>query len=180
MTLLAAALILGATATGCASRTPAAAPPAPAVSHPSPTVYFYPLHGQTPEQQARDRYDCYLWARRQAAYDPSLPRNSRLAPVQIVAVPPPGSSVAAGAATGAVIGAAVSHPWDTPEGAAIGALAGAMIGAAADASRQQQAERLEAQENAERARVAARADAAVIDYREAMKGCLAARGYVVK
>lgn len=180
MTLLLTIAVLAATVAGCASGTPAAAPPAPAVSHPSPTVYFYPLHGQSVEQQDRDRYDCYLWARRRAAYDPSLPRESSLAPVQVVPMPPPGAGVAAGAATGAVIGAAVSHPWDTAEGAAIGAVAGAVIGAAADASRQQQAERLEAQENAERARVSARADAAVIDYREAMKVCLEARGYVAQ
>jgi outer membrane lipoprotein SlyB len=180
MTLLLTIAILAATAAGCASQAPAAATPAAPSVRPSPSVYFYPLHGQTADQQDRDRYECYLWARRQTAYDPSLPRDSSLAPVQVVAVPPPGSSVVAGAATGAVIGAAVSHPWDTAEWAAIGAVAGAMIGAAADASRQQQAERVEAQENAERARVAAQADAAVIDYREAMKVCLEARGYVVQ
>jgi hypothetical protein len=39
--------------------------------------------------------------------------------VQVVAVPPPGYGVAAGAATGAIIGAAVSQPWDTAEGAVL-------------------------------------------------------------
>jgi hypothetical protein len=143
-------------------------------------VYFYPLHGQSAQQQDRDRYECYLWSRRQTGYDPSRVRPDGGAPVQVTPVPPPGYGVAAGAATGAVIGAAVSHPWDSAEGAAVGAVAGAVIGAAADAGRQQEAERIEAQENAARAQVTAQADAAVLDYRDAMKSCLTARGYAVQ
>jgi len=173
---------LAAIAAGCASQTQTTAPAAPAtpVVRPSPSVYFYPLHGQSAGRQDRDRYECYLWARKQTGYDPSLPRQDGGPPVQVVAVPPPGYGVVAGAATGAVIGAAVSQPWDTAEGAAIGAVAGAMIGAAADAGRQQQAERIETAENAARVRAAAQSDAAVVAYRDAMKSCLAARGYSVQ
>jgi hypothetical protein len=172
---------LVATLAGCASQSPASVPvtPAPAV-RPSPTVYVYPMHGQSAARQDQDQYECYLWARRQTGFDPSLPRRGGGAPVQVVAVPPPGAGVAAGAATGAVIGAAVSNPWDTAEGAAVGAIAGAMVGVLADAGRQQQAERIESQENAERARVAAQADAAVFEYRAAMTSCLTARGYAVR
>lgn len=160
---------LAAVLAGCASQ-----PPAPAaVARPSPNVYFYPLHGQTASQQDRDRYECYRWAHRQTSYDPSLPRSDGAAAVQVVTGPPPGYAVAAGAATGAVIGAAVSSPWDTAEGAAVGAVAGAMIGAAAEASQQQQAQGVVAQANAQ-------ADVAVAAYRDAMKSCLAARGYSVQ
>lgn len=172
---------LAAILAGCASQTQTSAPatPTPPV-RPSPNVYFYPLHGQSAVLQDRDRYECYRWAHKQTGYDPSQPRSDGGPPVQVVAVPPPGTSVMAGAATGAVIGAAVSHPWDSPEGAAIGAVAGAMIGAAADASRQQAAEHIEAEMNAERTRVAAQSDAAVLAYRDAMKSCLTARGYSVQ
>lgn len=175
-------LALLAAVAGCASETSVSSP-APVASppvRPSSNVYYYPLHGQSADQQDRDRYECYLWARKQTGHDPSQPRRDAGAPVQVVAVPPPGYGIAAGAATGSVIGAAVSQPWDTAEGAAIGAVAGAMIGAAADASRQQEAQRIEARENAERERAAAQADAAVIDYRNAMKSCLTARGYSVQ
>lgn len=166
---------------GCASQSPAPAPASPApAARLSPTVYVYPMHGQSPALQDQDQYECYLWARRQTGFDPSLPRRDGVAPVRVVAVPPPGAGVAAGAATGAVIGAAVSHPWDTAEGAAVGAIAGAMVGVLADASRQQQAELIESRENAERARVAAQADAAVLGYRAAMTSCLTARGYAVR
>ncbi len=166
---------------GCASQSPSSAAAAPApMPAPSPTVYLYPMHGQSAAMQDQDQYECYLWARRQTGFDPSLPRRESVAPVRVMVVPPPGAGVAAGAATGAVIGAAVSQPWDTAEGAAVGAIAGAMVGAIADSSRQQQAERIESRENAERARMAAQADAAVFDYRAAMASCLSARGYAVR
>ena len=164
-------LALTVTLAGCAGQ-PASAPPPPA-PRPSPTVYFYPLHGQSAEQQDRDRYECYRWAHRQTGFDPSDPRQYGATAVQVVAGPPPGYAVAAGAATGAVIGAAVAQPWETAEGAAIGAVAGAMIGAAVDASREQQAQGAVARANAQSA-------AAVLAYRDAMKSCLAARGYAVQ
>lgn len=177
--------LVGALATGCASQPPPTkttvpAPAPPLAVRPTANVYHYPLQGQSADQQDRDRYECYLWARKQTGYDPSLPRGDGAGPVQVVATPPPGYGVAAGAATGAVIGASVAYPWDTPEGAAIGAVAGAVIGAAADASRQKAAERVEAEENARRAQAVAQSDAAVLDYRSAMKTCLEARGYAVR
>jgi hypothetical protein len=176
------AFALTALLAACASEPPASTPAAPAspVARPSSSVYFYPLHGQSSVQQDRDRYECYLWSRKQTGYDPSQPRRDGGPPVQVVAMPPPGYNVAAGAATGAIIGAAVSQPWDTAEGAAIGAVAGAVIGAVSDASRQQEAERIQAEEEAERARATAQTDSVVLDYRNAMKACLAVRGYTVQ
>ena len=169
---------------GCASPGPAAAPvsavattPAP---RPSPNVYFYPTRGQSTDQQDRDRYDCYLWARRQTGYDPSVPRRDGGPPVQVLAMPPPGHDTLTGAAAGAIIGAAVSDPWHSGEGTAIGAVAGAVIGAAADASRQQTAQRIQEHTDAERNRAIAQSDAVVLDYRHAIQACLGARGYTVQ
>ena len=177
-------LALMALVSGCAAEPTASAPvgvPAPnSAPRPSSTVYFYPLRGQSAEQQDRDRYECYLWARRQTGCDPSRLHPDGGPPVRVEPTPPPGYGTAAGAATGAVIGAAVSQPWDTAEGAAIGAVAGAVIGAAMDASRQQEAKRVESEINAERAQANAQADAAVLEYRRAMQSCLEARGYAVK
>ena len=42
---------------------------------PSPHVEFSPAKGQTPAQQERDRYECYLWAVRKTGFDPSRPQN---------------------------------------------------------------------------------------------------------
>jgi hypothetical protein len=124
-------LVFVVTLAGCASQ-PASAPAAPPAPRPSPTVYFYPQRGQSPEQQDRDRYECYRWAHRQTGFDPSDPGRYGTATVQVVAGPPPGYAVAAGADNGAA------------------------------------------------ARANAQSDAAVIAYRDAMKSCLAARGYSVQ
>ena len=43
----------------------AAAPPA------NDTVFVYPRNGQSPEQQATDRYECHRWAAGQTGFDPS-------------------------------------------------------------------------------------------------------------
>jgi hypothetical protein len=177
-----AVLALAVALTGCVAEPTAPYPassPAP-VARPSPNVYYYPLQGQTAEQQDRDRYECYLWARRQTGYDPSLPHPDGGPPVQVLAMPPPGHDTLAGAATGAIIGAAVSDPWHSGEGAAVGAVAGAVLGAASDAGRQQTAQRVQSQQDAERQRADAQADALVLDYRSAMKSCLSARGYTVQ
>lgn len=158
---------------GCAPTPtqPAAAPPPPYVE-----VYFYPAQGQSAAQQDRDRYECYLWARRQTGFDPSTPQ---LAPHQKlrVAPEPPGHDTAAGAVTGAVLGAVVAPPDRTVEGAAVGAVAGAMVGAASDAARQEQAEQL--QQRFDR-QAAARVEQQARNYRRAMAACLEGRGYRVR
>ena len=38
-------------------------------------VQLSPNNGQTPEQQARDRYDCYRLALSQTGYDPLHPKG---------------------------------------------------------------------------------------------------------
>jgi len=183
-TRLASALLplaLTAALAGCATEPPVATtPPAPPAPRPSANVYFYPLQGQSADQQDRDRYECYVWSRKQTGFDPSLPRRDGGPPVRVVAMPPAGHDTVAGAATGALIGAAVSDPWHTGEGAAVGAVAGAAIGAASDASRQQAAQAAQGRQDAERARIEAEVDAQVLGYRNAMKACLSARGYTVE
>jgi hypothetical protein len=49
-------------------------------------VYFYPKKGQSPEQQDRDRYECYNWAKQQTGFDPSfLPSSLRATAVPAMA-----------------------------------------------------------------------------------------------
>jgi hypothetical protein len=161
----------------CATRPPPT-PPAP-VAAPSPEVFFYPLRGQQVGQQDRDRYECYLWARQRSGFDPSRARPDQPL-VKVVPVPPPGYGAAVGAVSGAAIGAAIGQPNDTGQGAAIGAMAGAVLGAASDAQRQQQADELQAQQDAARNAASAQTDAAIGSYRRAMQACLEARGYAVR
>ena len=35
------------------------------------SLYMYPKNGQTPEQQAADRYECHTWAKGQTGFDPT-------------------------------------------------------------------------------------------------------------
>ena len=76
------------------AQAPAAAPT------PTPDVYFYPQQGQSAQQQARDRYECYLWARQKTGYDPSRYRPDSGSNLRVVAVPGPGHDTVAGGFTG--------------------------------------------------------------------------------
>jgi hypothetical protein len=53
-------------------------PPPPGAPEPvvnGDRLYAYPLEDQSPEQQARDRYDCSEWATNQTGVDPSQSGN---------------------------------------------------------------------------------------------------------
>ena len=85
-------------------------------------VFVYPQKGQSPEQQNRDSYDCYNWARAQSGVDPSQPPPSAQ-PGQYA-----GRTVG-GAARGAALGAAVGAiGGNAGKGAAAGAVVGGVHG----------------------------------------------------
>jgi hypothetical protein len=136
-------------------------------------VFFYPTQGQSPEQQDRDRYECYNWAVKQTGFDPSrsLPPQER---VTVVPARAPGETTVGAAIAGAVIGAMVSNPRNAGGGALVGAAAGGLLGAAAESSQQQQVEQIATRRGDQRSRREA------ADYRRAMSACLEGRGYSVK
>jgi len=39
-------------------------------------AYVYPKNGQSEEQTAKDRYECYTWARNQTGFDPAAPATT--------------------------------------------------------------------------------------------------------
>src|SRR5437867_2584749 len=85
-------------------------------------VFVYPQRGHSPDQQNRDSYECYNWAKAQSGVDPGQPP----APAQ------PGQhargtvgGAARGAATGAAVGAIAG---DAGKGAAAGAVVGGVRG----------------------------------------------------
>jgi Glycine zipper 2TM domain len=156
------------------------APPGPATAPVPVQVYFYPIRNQGPAQQDRDRYECYVWARKQTGFDPSAPQLAPHQRLEVAPMPPAGHDTAVGAATGAVLGAVVSPPGRTAEGAAVGAVAGAIAGAASDAARQEQAERLQQRVDQREAQRRASLEQRAHNYRRAMTACLEARGYRVR
>lgn len=170
--------LIGSSLSGCAEPAyhvvPSQAPPPPP---PSYEIIFYPARGQSPAQQDRDRYECYLWARKQTGFDPN---QAQLAPhqrVQVVPATPPGANVVSGAVTGAVVGSLITPPPQQGQGMVFGAIAGAMIGAAKDQAQQQQAAQIQQQYESQQY---ARTDMQARNYKRAMTACLEGRGYTVR
>ena len=147
----------------------------------STEVYFYPLYGQSPAQQDRDRYECYLWAVDQTGFDPSATGVAPHQRVVVEPVQPDGQNTAIGAVAGALVGAAIGSSSDrTGQGAVIGAVAGALLGAASDAAVQQEAAVATRRLDRDAARRSAAVEHKANDYRRAMKACLEGRGYSVQ
>ncbi len=146
------------------------AAPAPAAAPSGPVIY--PAKGQTPEQQQKDKTECYAWATQQTGYDPVAEVQAQ-AQGQAAPAQPQGGAVkgaAKGAAAGAAIGAVAG---DAGKGAAVGATAGGIGGAGkkrkAAAEQQQTAAE---QQAASSQRLAG--------YQKAFGACMEGRGYTVK
>ncbi len=147
----------------------------PVETVPPQRVFFYPQRDQTPEQQDRDRYECYNWAVRETGFDPS---RRRIPPEQRqAAVPSSGAAAIGGAVVGAVLGAAVSSPGNAGGGAIVGGVAGGLLGAAAQESANAEAERYNRAQTRRYDRGYGRE---LSEYRRAMSACLEGRGYSVK
>lgn len=173
-------LALGGAVAACASTPVARTVAAPAPPPPPTQVYYYPLHEQGAAQQDRDRYECYLWAKKQTGFDPSAPQ---LAPHQRLEVVPdaaPGHDTAVGAVTGALLGSMVAGPHDAGGGAITGAVAGAMIGASSDTARAEEARGLQSRLDRQTAERQAAVEREASEYRRAMTACLEGRGYSVR
>jgi len=166
------------------------APPAPA-EPPAPNappenvsatsdIYVYAAHGQSDKQLDRDRYECHNWAVAQSHYNPSDPHLAPHQQIQVVAAPPAGRDTVAGAISGAVAGAIIAGPHDPGEGAMIGAIAGGTMGAVSDHARKQEADNINAHNNAQVQSERARLETQASDYRRAISACLEGRGYTVK
>ena len=86
---------------------------------------IYPSNGQTPEQQAKDKYECSQWAASQSGFNPAMP-----APATSMTAQQPRGQVARGAARGAAVGAVGGAiAGDAGMGAAAGAAMGGTTGA---------------------------------------------------
>lgn len=120
-------------------------------------LFVYPQKGQSSEQQQKDEYECYQWAKSQSGVDPGAPaagpdRGKRAGGAL--------GGAARGAAGGALIGAIAG---DAGKGAAIGAAAGGLAGRRGAMRREQEGQ-------------AARAGS----YDRAFAACMEGRGYTVK
>jgi hypothetical protein len=133
-------------------------------------LYVYPAKGQSAEQQDKDKYECYQWAKRDTGFDPmAAPTTSSPAP----STQQRRGGVARGALGGAAIGAIVGDSSDAGKGAAIGGLLGGMRQRRHNVSaEQEQAD----WENQQANQYAGNRN----NYNRAYSACLEGRGYTVK
>jgi hypothetical protein len=80
---------------------------------------IYPKKAQSAEQQEKDKFECYSWAKNESGFDPMAPPMATAPPPKQQA---PRGGVLRGAARGAAVGEIVDDDWET------GAKAGAAIG----------------------------------------------------
>lgn len=84
-------------------------------------MMVYPKEGQSKEQQEKDNFQCYGWAKGESGFDP-------MAPPTATTPPPQQQARRGGAGRGALRGAAVGGIVDGSDGAKKGAAAGAVVG----------------------------------------------------
>ncbi len=138
-------------------------------------VYIYPQKGQSQEQQEKDKFECYSWAKQQTGFDPMAPPQATSPPPQYEA---PRGGVVRGGARGAAVGAVGGAiAGDAGKGAAIGAASGALIGGMR--RRDQQRQQAQAQANWENQQAAAYQQRRS-EYNRAFGACLEGRGYTVR
>ncbi len=130
-------------------------------------LMIYPKGGQSPEQQEKDKFECYGWAKNESGFDPMAPPTATEAPPKQQA---PKGGVLRGAARGAVVGEIVDDDWET------GAKAGAVIGGMRRADQKRKEAQAQQQWEQEQQQIYAEKRNR---YNRAYSVCLEARDYSV-
>lgn len=137
-------------------------------------VFAYPNQGQSQEQQDRDNFECFNWARQQSGFDPmQVPTASAPPPQDQSTGPGMVGGAALGAGAGAVGGAIGGN---TGRGALIGAAAGGIFGGLRSNNRQKQNQ--QSRQNWERQQ-SAQYQQGRNNYNRAFSACMSGRGYTI-
>jgi len=138
-------------------------------------VFIYPNKDQSKQQEDKDKYKCYNWAKQQTGYDPmAQPKTTAPPPAQEAKQ----GGVVKGAARGALVGVAVGAiAGDAGKGAAIGAAGGGLLGGM---RRRDQQGREEAAQEQWANKQAANYEQNRSKYNRAFCSCMEGRGYTVK
>jgi len=133
-------------------------------------IVVYPANGQSAEQQSKDEYECYVWAKGKTGFDPAQEKS----PAQAQSTESSGQAgrqVLGGALAGAVVGEIVDD--DAGKGAVIGAAGAGVFGGMK--RRQRRNQQTQAQNQSIQAYESRRAE-----YNTYRSACLEGRGYSVK
>ena len=138
-------------------------------------LIIYPNNKQSSEQQEKDKFECYSWAKGQTGFDPMQRATATTAPPQQGAKK---GGVVKGAAGCALVGtAAGAIAGNTGKGAAIGASTGALLGGIRRRNQRKKQKKAEQDwANREVANYEARRN----EYNRAYSACLEGRGYTVR
>ena len=135
-------------------------------------MFVYPNAGQSADQQEKDQYECYQFARQNSGFDP-------MAMPTATSAPPPeetrsaGGTALRGAALGAVVGGIADGSDGAGKGAAIGAASGLLFGGARSRNSRQQQEQWEQQQQQQYL-------AGRDNYNRAFAACMEGRDYTVR
>jgi len=138
-------------------------------------LMIYPAKGQSAEQQEKDKFECYTFAKGQSGFDPmALPTTSTPPPAKEA----PEGGAGRGAVRGALGGAAIGYlAGDTKQGAKIGAAGGGLLGGmrrhdqkAREERNRQQWEQQQVQQYSQNRN----------NYNRAFSACMEGRGYTVR
>jgi hypothetical protein len=133
-------------------------------------LYVYPAKGQNADQQNKDEYECYQWAKGDTGFDPmAVPTTSTPAPTTQQRQ----GGMARGALGGAAIGGIIGGSDDAKKGAAIGGLVGGVRQRRHNVAAEQERAQWEQQEASQYAN-------SRNNYNRAYAACLEGRGYTVK
>ena len=132
---------------------------------------IYPAKDQSAEQQEKDKFECYSWAKNDSGFDPmAMPKTTTPAPT----TEKKKGGVAKGAAVGAIGGKVFgSSSKTTKKSAAAGALVGGARQSSSNKKAEQERQQWEQQESANYANNRN-------NYNRAYAACLEGRGYSVK
>jgi hypothetical protein len=134
-------------------------------------LMIYPKNAQSAEQQEKDKFECYSWAKNESGFDPMAPPMATAPPPKQAA---PKGGVLRGAARGAAVGVIID---DSSKGARTGAAAGAAIGGMRRADQKRGEAKAQQQWEQEQQRIyAEKRDR----YNRAYSVCLEAHDYIVK
>lgn len=126
---------------------------------------IYPAKGQSPEQQEKDKFECYGWAKNSSGFDP-MSSSATATPQAQTKSGGAAKGAVAGAAAGAIFGNKSKH---TRRSAAAGATIGGVSQASSNTKSQDQAQQKADSVAAQRNK-----------YDKAHAACLEGKGYTVK
>jgi hypothetical protein len=149
---------------------------APTAAAQQQELFIYPNKGQSQQQQEKDKFECYTWAKNNTGFDP-------MASPTATSAPPAREAKQGGVAKGAVAGAAVGTTIGVITGKRTGkkALAGAAAGGLIGGMRRNDQQRREShnRQQWERDQTAQYAHSRN-QYNRAHAACLEGRGYTVR